>query len=195
MLQQSSPARSAINWLCSVLVFMVWLPAHAAPFISIAPTTLPAMAVGAADSQTSIASGGTTPYTDAITVAGLANNTPYTFTVTATNAIGTGNPSAASSAVTPKALPVISAVSPNRGPTGGCTSVTITGSGFNTATGLRFNDMAATSITIISDSQITALLPAGTGTVDLAVMTPAGSSTVVAGQPPSATRRPKLIAL
>jgi hypothetical protein len=38
-----------------------------------------------------------------ITVTGLTNGTTYTFTVTATNAAGTGAPSAASSAVTPHA--------------------------------------------------------------------------------------------
>ena len=37
------------------------------------------------------------------TVSGLTNGTPYTFTVTATNAIGTGAASTASSAVTPEA--------------------------------------------------------------------------------------------
>ncbi|MGH2512293.1 MAG: fibronectin type III domain-containing protein, partial [Candidatus Limnocylindrales bacterium] len=35
----------------------------------------------------------------------LTNGTPYTFTVTATNPVGTGNPSAASSSVTPIGLP------------------------------------------------------------------------------------------
>ncbi len=40
-----------------------------------------------------------------ITVTGLANGTTYTFTVTATNAIGTSLPSAASNAVTPATIP------------------------------------------------------------------------------------------
>ena len=39
-----------------------------------------------------------------ITVAGLTNGTAYTFTVTATNAIGTGSPSSASNSVTPSAI-------------------------------------------------------------------------------------------
>ena len=53
------------------------------------------------------------------TVLGLANGTAYTFSVTATNSIGTGPASASSSSVTPVALPEASAatyvvVSPNR---------------------------------------------------------------------------------
>jgi hypothetical protein len=40
-----------------------------------------------------------------ITVSGLANGTPYTFTVTATNGIGTSAASAASNAVTPRTTP------------------------------------------------------------------------------------------
>ena len=39
------------------------------------------------------------------TVLGLTNGTPYTFTATAANAMGTGSPSTASSAVTPTPLP------------------------------------------------------------------------------------------
>jgi hypothetical protein len=39
------------------------------------------------------------------TVGGLSNGTPYTFTVRATNGVGTGPVSAASAAVTPKAVP------------------------------------------------------------------------------------------
>jgi hypothetical protein len=44
-----------------------------------------------------------------ITVTGLTNGTAYTFTVTATNSIGTGPASAASNSVTPSAAPVTDA--------------------------------------------------------------------------------------
>lgn len=53
------------------------------------------------------------------TVAGLTNETAYTFTVTAANTAGTGNPSAASGAVTPAAAPTPpSADSQQPGPPG-----------------------------------------------------------------------------
>jgi Fibronectin type III domain len=42
------------------------------------------------------------PPTTTATIGGLTNGTTYTFTVTATNAVGTGPPSAASNPVTPK---------------------------------------------------------------------------------------------
>lgn len=116
-----------------------------------------------------------------ITVSGLNNGTAYTFRVTATNAIGTGNASAASSPATPSAVPVISGVSPNRGPVGGGTSVTITGSGFLTATGLKFGNTAAVGMTILNDTQITATSPAGSpGTVDITVTVPGATSAISA---------------
>ncbi|MCU1582644.1 MAG: fibronectin, partial [Microbacteriaceae bacterium] len=64
-----------------------------------------------------------------LTVTGLTNGDTYTFTVTATNAIGTGAPSQASNAVTPATpaiAPVPTPVSPVASPAN--TSLAATGS-------------------------------------------------------------------
>jgi hypothetical protein len=57
---------------------------------------------GAAQQTTTVT--GTPPATSA-TITGLTNNTSYTFTVSATNAVGTGSASAPSNPVTPGAMP------------------------------------------------------------------------------------------
>jgi hypothetical protein len=72
--------------------------------------------------------------------------------------------------------PAVSAVAPNAGPTAGGTSVIITGTNFGGASAVSFGLAAATSFTIDSSTQITATSPAGTGTVDVRVVTPGGTS-------------------
>ncbi len=75
-------------------------------------------------------------------------------------------------------LPSVSGLSqPASGPAAGGTQVTITGSSFGGATAVDFGSTAATDVTVNSaGTEITAVSPAGSGTVDVTVTTPAGTS-------------------
>jgi hypothetical protein len=74
--------------------------------------------------------------------------------------------------------PNVTAVSPDRGPESGGTSVTVTGSDLRGATGVKFGSVNATSFEVNSQSSITAVSPEGTGTVDVTVISPQGTSAV-----------------
>jgi hypothetical protein len=73
--------------------------------------------------------------------------------------------------------PSVTSLSPVSGPTSGGTVVTINGSGFTDATGVKFGATNA-AFTVLSDSQIQATAPAGAGTVNVTVTGPAGTSAV-----------------
>ncbi len=71
--------------------------------------------------------------------------------------------------------PRISGVTPNSAPQG--TTVTVSGTGFTGATGVMFGSTAAASFTVNSDTSVTAVAPAvRTGTVDVTVTGPGGTS-------------------
>ncbi len=74
------------------------------------------------------------------------------------------------------AAPTVTGVSPNSGPTAGGTTVTITGTGFTGASAVDFGMDPATGLTVVNDTTITADSPAGNGTVDVTVITPAATS-------------------
>ena len=72
--------------------------------------------------------------------------------------------------------PTVTGISPTSGPAAGGTTATITGTNFTGATGVSFGGAAATKLTLVSATTITATSPAGTGTVDVVVTTPGGTS-------------------
>ncbi len=76
--------------------------------------------------------------------------------------------------------PAIWYVSPAGGPESGGEVVTITGTGFSGATTVSFGSTPATSFQVLSDAQIVATVPAGTGTVSIAVTGPGGTSPATA---------------
>ncbi len=73
-------------------------------------------------------------------------------------------------------IPTVASVGPTPGPTSGGGTVTISGTEFAGATGVRFGAAEATGFTVVSATSITATVPAGSGTVDVTVATPAGRS-------------------
>lgn len=84
--------------------------------------------------------------------------------------------------------PAVTGVSPATGPASGGTEIVVTGSGFTGATAVRFAGPAAlgvglgASLVVDSDGELTVTSPPGPGglTVDLEVVTPAGTSAPVA---------------
>jgi hypothetical protein len=72
--------------------------------------------------------------------------------------------------------PSVSGLSPNSGPAAGGTAVTITGTYLTGATGVSFGGTAATSVVVVNATTVTCVSPAGTGTVDITVTTPGGTS-------------------
>ncbi len=91
------------------------------------------------------------------------------------------------------APPTVLSLSPSKGPAAGGNSVVIRGDGFTGATSVKFGSKVAGSFTVNSDSKITAVAPLGSGTVDVTVTGPGGTSAkswldryTYQGTPPSA---------
>jgi len=87
---------------------------------------------------------------------------------------GSGN--AGSSANSGTGPVSISALSPSSGTAGGGDTIEISGSGFTGATAVDFGSNASSDFTVTSATTITAVAPVGGGTVDVHVVTPAGTS-------------------
>ena len=73
-------------------------------------------------------------------------------------------------------LPSVISVSPSSGPSSGGTVVTITGLNLADVTGVDFGSIPASSFSVLSDTEITAVAPPGGGVVDVSVATPQGNS-------------------
>jgi hypothetical protein len=71
---------------------------------------------------------------------------------------------------------LVKEISPNHGASSGGTPVTITGSAFVGATAVDFGSASATSFRVTAASRIKAVAPPGTGTIDVTVTTPEGTS-------------------
>jgi alpha-tubulin suppressor-like RCC1 family protein len=72
--------------------------------------------------------------------------------------------------------PSVTGLSPSQGPQQGGSAVTISGANLGEATAVNFGTNPASSFTVDSASSITAVSPAGSGTVDVTVTSPVSSS-------------------
>ncbi|MFJ7199736.1 MULTISPECIES: IPT/TIG domain-containing protein [unclassified Streptomyces] len=76
--------------------------------------------------------------------------------------------------------PTISTINPSQGPTTGGTTVTLTGTGMTGATAVRFGSTDATSFTVNSATQITAVSPPrAAGAAAVTILHPTGNSNSV----------------
>jgi hypothetical protein len=74
-------------------------------------------------------------------------------------------------------LPTVTGVTPNSGPTTGGTIVTITGTGFTGTTKVSFGSVAASSIHVVSGTEVAAIAPAQSTSIQtVSVTTPVGTS-------------------
>ncbi len=72
--------------------------------------------------------------------------------------------------------PNVNAIHPTSGPVQGGINVVIQGSGFKDVKSVSFDGKSASSFTVVSDTQITAISPPGSGTIDVTVTTSGGTS-------------------
>lgn len=86
-----------------------------------------------------------------------------------------GSTSAVDNLIVAPCGPTITSFTPPSGPTG--TVVTINGSGFTGTTSVSFGGTLATTFTVVSDTQITAVVPVGAVTGQIIVATPNGTAT------------------
>ncbi len=121
-----------------------------------------------------------TPPNNYVTINSLTNGTSYYFTVQATDNFGTSLPSTDSNTVTPSTsgLPVIASLTPPSGPISGNTSVEILGTNFTSGSSVSFGTQPATSVSVVSSTEIIAVSPStsNASTVNVYVTNSTGTS-------------------
>jgi|GEM_PF-6529965 len=112
-----------------------------------------------------------------LTVVSPASKTAGAVDVTVTTAGGTSPVWTGDEFTYQTPAPMVTSIAPSSGPVGGGTMVTITGSNFTSSASVAFGTSAASSVTVMSATQIKAVSPPGTGSVHVTVTTSAGTST------------------
>lgn len=136
-------------------------------------------------------SGTVTPGSGGFVVTGTHTySTSGTFTVTV--AISDAGGATATATSTATVAPSVAGLSPSSGQAGGGTPVTITGAGLTGATAVKFGSAAAT-FTVVNSTTIITTSPSGSGTVDVIVTTPGGTSATGAADRFGYTTTPALV--
>ncbi len=138
-------------------------------------------ATGVKFGATSVAAGAFTVINDTTITCTSPAGTAGTVDVTVTTSGGTSAINSPADQFTyTVAAPTVTGLNSPSEPVAGGMQVTITGTGFSGATGVKFGTTAATPFTVVSDTQITATVPVGSnGTVDVRVVTATGTSAIV----------------
>jgi hypothetical protein len=118
----------------------------------------------------------------------LASPNQFTYTTAPADPRKSASSRTAKAASQGAMIPLVTGISPASGVPAGGDTVTITGLNFTGVTAVNFGATPAASFTFVSDSEVSAVSPAGTGTVPITVTTPVGTSaslgTVTEGQSP-----------
>jgi hypothetical protein len=173
--------------------FVSHSPGFPSPLLDGTPNALsPALPVAAGDvlgMTTSAATGGTTTFAEveAVNVPGAGYNLFSDF-IEDGNIVSPSLTCAPDSLACPHAEPlfnaevaldppIVSSVSPGSGPAAGGQTVTITGNHLAGASQVRFGGVAATNVVAVSNTEVTAVVPAHpAGEVDVTVTTLGGTS-------------------
>ena len=97
------------------------------------------------------------------------------------DAASTGGGVIGSIAICAAPVPTVNSLKPSNGPAAGGNTIAVVGSNFTGATAVNFGSTPATSFSVVSSGQINAVVPAGSGAVDVTVTTPGGTSPTVSG--------------
>ena len=99
-----------------------------------------------------------------------------TVDVTVTTPLGTSGLSTGDQFIYTTVTPTVTHVAPRKGAAAGGTVVAVTGHNLGGATSVDFGANAATHVRVISSKIVLVTSPAGTGTVDITVVTPLGTT-------------------
>jgi hypothetical protein len=192
---------SAGPWVMQMVTFATGAAAASPTVTGVSPSSGPvAGGTAVTITGTNFVTGATVTFGSATaTNVSVVNST----TITATTPAGTagaatvkvtnssGQSGSLASAFTYAASPTVAGVSPGNGPVAGGTAVTITGTNFVTGATVMFGSAAATNVSVVNSTTITATTPAGTaGAATVKVNSSSGQSgslasgfTYVVGQP------------